>query len=326
MRILVTGASGFLGSRIVRLIAEAGDTPIAFSRYSDTASFPTGTVVLQGDIRNRETVLQSANEAAAIIHVAAKVGDWGSAKDFFDTNVEGTQNIIDACRENGIKKLVYCSTPSVVFSGTPIRNGAESLPYAGRSISGYQRTKMEAEKRVLAANQPGTLMTTALRPHAIWGPDERHSIPRILTAARRGILKIVGDGTNRISMTHVQDAAIAHLKALDSDHVGGKAYFVNDSQPVKLWDWYAKLLEGVGLPIPTSKISFTRAYRLAGILEFAHRCLPFLGAPRLTRYTACLLAKDHFFDTRQAQNDFGFCPEIDPDDGMAELIDSLRPQ
>ena len=109
---------------------------------------------------------------------------------------------------------MFTSSPSVVFGGHDIAGGDESLPYPRRYLAHYPRTKAEAERLVLAANGPD-LATVALRPHLVWGPGDNHLIPRLLARARSGRLRIVGDGTNRVDVTYVDNAAAAHLLAAD---------------------------------------------------------------------------------------------------------------
>lgn len=324
MRIMVTGATGFLGSHIVRQLVDRGDTVVALVRNPKKANNNLNAAIAYGDITNLESLRLACRDVDAVIHSAAKVGTWGSYRSFYRANVEGTQNVIDACLAASVKKLVFTSTPSVTFDGGHIRNGNETLPYASRYLNAYQKTKSISEQLVLATNNECGLMTTSLRPHVIWGAGDNHSIPRFLDAARNGKLKIVGDGQNRISMIHVENAAAAHLRALDSKNVGGKAYFVNEPESVNLWDWYARILSELKFKPVTKKISFESAYRLGALLEWTHRAIPFLGEPRLTRFVAAVLAKDHYFCADQATTDFGFRIELSREEGMVALIASLK--
>src|SRR5262249_54032330 len=155
--------------------------------------------------------------------------------EYHAANVVGTQNVLAACREHGVGRLVFTSSPSVVIGDHAVEGGDESLPYPRRYLAHYPRTKAEAERLVLAANRPG-LATVALRPPIIWGPGDHHLIPRLLARARAGKLRQVGDGSNRVDVTYIDNAAAAHLRAADrlapGSPVAGRAYFVSQGEPV----------------------------------------------------------------------------------------------
>src|SRR5207237_4860169 len=139
----------------------------------------------------------------------------------------------------GVPRLVFTSSPSVCFDGRDHVNASNDLPYAKRFLAAYPETKARAEKLVLAANGARGLATVALRPHLVFGPGDPHLIPRLLDRARRGRLLAVGDRKNRISLTYVDNAAHAHVDACDRLEPGaahaGRAYFIAQTEPVRLW-------------------------------------------------------------------------------------------
>lgn len=326
MKVVVTGGGGFLGSYIVKKLAEEGHAVTSFSRGDYPALRALGVRTLSGDLADPRAVDAACAGADVVYHVASKVGAWGAYAPYYEANVRGTENVLDACVRHGVERLVYTSSPSVVFGTDDIRDGDESLPYPATFSSAYQRTKAEAEQRVLAANGKGGLVTTALRVHAVWGVGDNHLFPRIVALAEQGALRVVGDGRNRMSLTHVHNAARAHLQAAAADpaRVGGKAYFINDPEPVVFWAWLNGVLERLGLSPARKKTPYLVAYALGQSLEAAHTAVPSLGEPRVTRYMASLLAKDHFFDTGRARRDFGFEPEITPREGVEELVAHYR--
>jgi nucleoside-diphosphate-sugar epimerase len=326
MRTLVTGGNGFLGRHLVSALRARGDQVVVLARRAAPDLAAEGVQVCIGDLTDYRSLREACDGAELVLHAASHVGAWGAARDFHAVNVEGTRNVIRACRDAGARKLVYTSTPSVVFGATPIRNGNEDLPYPKQYLSDYQRTKAQAEREVLAAHGEGRLATTALRPHAIWGAGDRHLLPRLIAAAGQGRLKIVGDGSNCLSMTHVRNAARAHLQAAGSDRTGGKAYFVNDPQPVNLWSWVNQIVTALGLPPAERRIPYRTAYALGAVLEVAYRGLGLRGEPMVTRYVASLLATEHTFDIANAVRDFGYAPEVGPVEGTVELIEYFRQQ
>src|SRR5581483_2463045 len=175
-----------------------------------------------------------------------------------------------------VRRLVFTSSPSVVGGGHAIEGGDESLPYPRHYLAHYPRTKAEAERLVLAANGPD-LATVALRPHLIWGPGDNHLIPRLLARAKAGRLRQVGDGTNRVDVTYIDNAAAAHVLAADRLGPGspapGKAYFITNGEPVALWPFVNRVVALAGLPPVTKRIPAGVAYAAGAVLEAAYRLL-----------------------------------------------------
>ncbi len=167
-----------------------------------------------GDLRDTAAVDRACAGRDAVFHVAGVAGIWGPWQHFYGINTLGTRNIIAACQHHGVPKLIYTSSPSVTFDGGDQSGIDESAPYPSRWLCHYQHTKALAEQDVIAANGPA-LATCSLRPHLIWGPRDRHLIPRLLARARARQLRRVGDGSNLIDMVYVTNAAQAHLLAAD---------------------------------------------------------------------------------------------------------------
>ena len=200
MRSLVTGANGFLGSYIVEQLREHGYEVVAMTRRRDDRLSALDVETVHADVRDFESCQHVIREVDVVFHAAAVSGIWGSWKHYHGTNTIGTRNVVEACIQNKIPKLVYTSSPSVVFDGQHQMNGNESLPYPRKWLCHYPHSKALAEQHVLDANDFSGLMTCALRPHLIWGPRDSQLIPRLLQRAREGKLKRVGDGTNQIDM------------------------------------------------------------------------------------------------------------------------------
>lgn len=326
MKILVTGGAGFIGRRIVRRLLEQGHEIQVLGRSTrprdDAIRFVTTDL-------SRETIPAKVCEGVdAIFHVAAKAGVWGSASSYHAANVLATRRVIEACCEHGVRFLVHTSSPSVVFTGQPFRGESEAVSYGRNWLCHYARTKAIAEQEVLAANGRRGLKTIALRPHLVWGPEDPHLIPKALARARSGKLRIVGEGANRVDLTHVENAAHAHLLALDAlssgNHLGGKAYFISQEEPVALWPWLNDLLALLGEPPVTRKVSFKTAYATGFLLECVWRVLRLSSEPPMTRFVAVQLAEDHWFDVSAARRDLGYEPIVSMEDGLRETVAWLK--
>jgi nucleoside-diphosphate-sugar epimerase len=326
MKALVTGGGGFLGSAIVRMLHERGDEVTVLGRgvYPHVAA--DTKQMFQADIRLAPAIQRACEGMDVVFHVAALAGIWGKRTDFWSINVDGTRNVVDACRANGVPRLVYTSSPSVVFGKDDLCDVDESMPYPARYLALYPKTKAVAEQMVLAANS-ATLSTVALRPHLIFGPGDPHLLPRVIARARKGRLVQVGDGKNLVDITYIDDAANAHVKAADALSPGGRcsgrAYFISQGEPVSLWPWLNELLAAVGAPTVTRSISFRNAYRVGAVFETAYRAFRIVREPPMTRFLATQLAKSHYFDISSATGDFGYNPTISTAEGVGRLVATL---
>ncbi len=328
MHVLVTGGGGFLGRYIVEQLLGRGDRVGSFSRQRYPALEALGVECRQGDLRDPAAVREACRDVDTVFHVAALPGIWGPRELFFDINAEGTRNVITACQAEGVTRLIYTSSPSVVHDGQPHENADESLPYPQTYRAHYPHSKAVAEQAVLAANQPGHLLTVALRPHLIWGPRDNHLIPRLIARAKTGRLRRVGSGRNLISVTYVENAAVAHLQAasalVDGSPVGGQAYFINDPEPVNLWNWVNDLLGRAGLPPVTKSISATTARSVGRLLEWVYGGLRLEGEPPMTRFLAAELSEHHYYSIDRAEEDFGYEPLVSMDEGLRRTEPDLR--
>jgi nucleoside-diphosphate-sugar epimerase len=327
MKAVVTGGGGFLGGAIVRLARRRAWSVQSFTRTAYPWLDELGVEQVFGDLSDPAAVETALTGADIVFHVAAKAGVWGRYDDYFETNVTGTENVLAACRKLGIRKLVYTSTPSVVHGGGDLEGADESAPYPKHFEAAYPETKAIAEKAVIAANGP-ELATVSLRPHLIWGPGDPHLIPRVITRARQGKLRRVGNRPVMVDVTYIDNAAEAHMNAADRLDIGspaaGKSYFITNGKPVELWEFLNKVLAEAGLPPVTKSVSVWKA-RLAGrLLEWVYRAFRLPGEPAMTRYVASQLATSHWYDISAARRDLGYDPHISLAEGLKRLGEHLR--
>ena len=320
---LVTGGGGFLGQYIVEQLIARGDAVRSLSRMRYRALEELGVEHIQGDIRDLNAVQTACEGVDIVFHTAGVAGIWGPWERYHSINAVGALNVLLAAKQQAVPRFVYSSSPSVTFDGTDQCNIDESAPYPKTWLCHYPHTKAIAEQEVLAANSE-SFRTCALRPHLIWGPRDQHLIPRLLDRARKGKLRIVGDGSNLVDMVYVENAAEAHLLASDAmanpdRNVGGKAYFISQGEPVNCWDWINEILQLAGIDAIRKKIPFRVAWHVGHAMEFAYRAMRKTDEPRMTRFLAAQLATSHYFDISAARNDFGYAPRISTKEGMQRL-------
>lgn len=335
--VFITGASGFIGGKLAERLLASGREVRVLARRPLPELEKLGAQIISGDLDDTAALTRGMAGVGTVFHVAGRVGVWGPDEDFFRVNFGGTGNVITACHAAGVPRLVYTSSPSVVFNGGNLAGVDESAPLCTAAPCAYPTSKAAAERLVTTAND-ATLATVSLRPHLVWGPGDKNIIPRVLKLARAGRLKIIGPGRNLVDCTHITNVVDAHLlaeealarchvisdKPLPAPDVRGKAYFITNGEPVVLWDWINDLLRGLGEKPVEKHVSLGTAYRAAGLLEFLWRVLPLKGEPPTTRFVVKELATDHWFKLDAASRDLGYAPRVTMAAGTTELIAHYR--
>ncbi|MBZ5859384.1 NAD-dependent epimerase/dehydratase family protein [Flavihumibacter profundi] len=323
MKLFVTGGGGFLGLAIVRQLCAKGHEVVTFSRGNYPELDQMGVTHFQGHISEYAVLKQAMMGCEAVFHVAAKTGIWGKYKDFYLANVTGTENVLKACRELAIRNLIFTSSPSVVYDGKDSEGHNESLPYPPKYDAWYPKTKAMAEKLVIAANDP-FLKTVSLRPHLIWGPEDRHFLPRLFKKSQAGKLRILGSSQNLVDCIYIDNAAKAHLQAFDQllrdpAPVEGKTYFISQGAPIPIAELINQLLASGGIP-PVTKHLSPRIARFAGrFLETAYRIFGISAEPAITLFLAQQLSTSHWYDISAARQDFGYEVVVSLEQGMERL-------
>ncbi len=325
-QVLVTGGGGFLGYAVCRRLLSRADRVTSFSRRRYAELDELGVSQIEGDIRNPDAVAAACRGADLVIHTAAKAGVWGPYGQYFAVNVTGTRNVIDACRKNGIGRLIFTSSPSVVFDGADMAGVDESAPYPARYGAAYPETKAIAEKEVIAAGKRSDPMTVTLRPHLIWGPRDNHLVPRIVARAKR--LRRIGKGDNRVDTVYIDNAAAAHVLAADrlaeAPHLSGNVYFISQGEPIEVWEMVDRILMAAGKGPVKSAVSYRSAWLAGWILEAAYRLFGLSGEPPMTRFVAKELSTAHWFDISAARQDLGYVPEVSTEEGLKRLAEWLQ--
>ena len=327
MKVLVTGGGGFLGNAIVKRLLKRGDHVRSFSRGDYPELRASGVDVQRGDLADKEAVMTAVEGCDAVFHVAAKPGIWGKYSEYHATNVTGTENIINASRKTGVSKLIYTSSPSVVYGGDSMEGVNESIPYPKSHPTHYLTTKARAESMVLSANSK-TISTVALRPHLIWGPGDPNFLPRLIERRKSGRLARIGKQPHLVDCIYIDNAADAHILALEHLHPGspvaGKAYFISQGDPIDIGELMDGILAAAGLDPIDRIVPEKLAYGAGFILELIYGILRLKGEPPMTRFVAKQLSTDHWFDISAARKDLGYKPAISISEGFKRLAESLK--
>lgn len=312
MKILVTGASGFIGGRFADFALTQGlDVRVNGRRAEGMQALRArGGEFVQGDLADPALARQLCRDVEAVVHCAGAVGVWGSYAHFYQANVGVTENLIDACVEQGVRRLVHLSSPSVYFDGQAhVGLKEEQLPR--RFSDHYGKTKYLAEQRVFAAQARG-LEVLALRPRFVTGAGDTSIFPRLINMQRKGRLAIIGNGRNRVDFTSVDNLNAALLSALQASGPAlGQVYNISNGEPVLLWEAVNYVLQRLDLPPLSRHLPYPLAYGAAALNEGLCRLLPGRPEPGLFRLGVAVMAKDFSLDISRARHYLDYQPRVD---------------
>ncbi|MCW7753329.1 NAD-dependent epimerase/dehydratase family protein [Desulfobotulus sp. H1] len=322
---LVTGGNGFLGSAITRKLLDTGwNVRILARGQTGIPGKKENLSWIQADIRDKEQVMQAVKGVETVFHTAALAGVWGPEENYRSINVEGTENVLTACRSEGCR-LIHSSSPSVIFDGSDMEGVGAGHPYPETYGAAYPKTKAEAEKNVSKAAGEG-LSCIILRPHLIWGPGDNHLVPRILARSKK--LARIGSRNPLIDTVYIDNAAHAHILADTAlaarPELSGKIYFVSDKDPVPLWDMVDAILAAGGKPPVSRQVPLKLARGLAIFLEKFYTFFHLPGEPMLTDFTVKELSTAHWFDIEDLCRDTGYAPLVSRKEGLNQLEHYLK--
>lgn len=317
MKALVTGATGFLGGALTRRLKSMKWDVTALGRNAIKLDEleAIGVKAEQVDLKDKSGLMETFKDQEVIFHCAAFPSPWGSYEKFYQANVIGTRNVVEACKANKVKRLVYVSTPSLYFDYGSRMNVKETDPLP-EPVSNYSATKILAEEEVDKAFANG-LATITIRPRGIFGPMDTVISPRLIPRLRSGRLPIVGDGKNVVDLTYIENVVDALLLCAESStNTLGKKYNISNGEPIELWTWLEKICQELGFPNPKIKISAPVAYVIATALEGLYTLIPTQPEPPLTRMAVNMISNSTTLDLSAAKNELGYQPKISMDEGF----------
>lgn len=283
-----------------------------------------------GDLCSNEDLGNCLRNIDAVIHCASPSPLSNSKKLFTLVNVEGTRNIVDLCKLNGVKNLILVSNASVVYSGYSIEGGSEDLPYAKKPLDFFICTKIEQEKMVLEADDPN-FNTVAIRPHGIFGPRDPHIIPTAVRLATAGKTKfIIGKGANKVDFTYVDNVVHSLVLAVEKLHMGaaikGKAFNVTNDEAILFWDFMTRMLTGLNYEAPRYHLPYYLMYFLALLIQvFVFLLSPFKTLrPSLTPTTVALAGTHHYYSCDRAKEELGYEAKVSMDAAIEETLESFQ--
>lgn len=321
MKTLVTGATGFVGGALARRlhgmgwnVTALGRNPAKLDQLEEEGIHP-----LRADISKKDELTDSFLNLDLVFHCAALPSPWGNFEKFYQSNVIGTRNVVQACLENKVKRLVYVSTPSLYFDyGSRI--GVKENDPLPEPISSYAHTKLLAEEEIDKGFAQG-LAVVSIRPRALFGEGDTVIFPRLIPRLRSGRLPILGDGENVVDLTYIENVVDALLLCAESPaSTLGKKYNITNDEPVKIWKLIERICDELGYRHPSRKISYKTANAAASMLELFYSLIPFSPEPPLTRLSVSMMANSTTLDISAAKNELGYQPKISVEEGVQRFL------
>ncbi len=318
-RVLVTGASGFLGPYVLRELHAHGHHVVAAGRDARkvNAALTQGATAFIGDLSSLET---ASLEVDAVVHGAALSSPWGRWRDFKRANVDGTASVIEFARRNGVRRVVFVSSPSVYAAPRDRLGITEDQVDPGNRLNHYIRSKIAAEallQRAHAAGDIGELVI--VRPRGLVGVEDPSLVPRLLKINSRVGIPLFHGGTNLVDLTAVENVALALRLALGSERADGRVYNITNGEPREFGALVAGLFALMGVKPKYLRLNRPLVYGAAALLETLY--LPFQGKsePPLTRYTLSTIAFSQTLDITRARAELGYRPVVSLDDALERV-------
>lgn len=325
---LVTGATGLLGSHIAEQLRRRGATVRALCRSgSDTRFLRSINVeVVGGDLTQPEALRRACAGVDTVYHAAARVGDWGPWEDFVRVSIDGTRHLLEAAIAAKARRFLHISSISVYGHS----NGAgkvfdESTPL-GVNVhrwSYYTRAKVMAEEVVWQAQRDRKIEVTVIRPSWLYGPRDRATVGRLIDSIRRGKIKIIGDGTNRLNVVHAGNVAEGAILAANSERAIGEAYNCSHDGVLLQRDYFNMIARTIGAPDIKASVPYGVAYNAAFVMECFGHLFRTKRAPLATRYAIWLMGRRCFFECHKIKEQLGWTSSVAYAEGIPAAVNDF---
>ena len=318
MNILVTGATGFLGSRLCEVLSKANYTMTATGRNARRGAqlANKNTVFIAGDLTDRAFTDTICRNAKAIIHCAALPTVWASYQDFYQANVLAVSNLIASANKHQIRQFIHVSTPSIYIGGAIKEQIKETMPLPRRFINTYAHTKKLAEDLLL---DPSCceFHPTIIRPQGIFGPRDQTIVPRLLATHDQGGIPLIRGGQHLIDLTYIDNVCDALLLCLRKKmNTEARIYNITNGEPVVFLDFLNKLFSSIQHPLRCNARAYFMLQLIARAYETTYKLFKIKEEPRITRYTLSILSESRTLDISAAKEELGYQPKISLDEGV----------
>ncbi len=324
MKVLVTGAAGFLGGHLVDMLVERGDDVRALVRPVEDASHLqtlSDVEIVHGDMTDQASLKRAVQGVERVYHTAAKTGPWGPEDIYRATNVQGLADLIHAAMDAGVERIVH--TSSITVYGHHVRGiVTEDDPYHTED-NPYSRSKIAGEKLIADLVKDDGVPVVIVRPGWIYGPRDTASFGRFVGLVETGKSFLIGSGKNIVPLVYVRDVAQGLIKAGEVGEAAiGQVYTIADDQRVTQADYLNTIADYLGVPHPSLRLPYLPLYAGARAAELAWAAAGQRNAspPPVTTYGITLLGGNQIFSIDKARSMLGYVPQYDLARGVAEGV------
>jgi nucleoside-diphosphate-sugar epimerase len=322
MTVLVTGASGFLGSHLVEVLLARGEQPRVLVRPDDDGSALDSRKVdvRRGDVVDRAAVRAAMRGVDRVVHCAALTGPWGPEAEYERTNVRGLETMVRGALAAGARRFVHVS--SITVHGNDVGGEVDESAPLREESNPYSRSKVAGERLLERMIREDGAPVTVVRPGWIYGPRDTASFARLAQMIDKRQMIMVGSGENHLPLIYVRDAAQGVILASEGPQAVGRAYLLVNDELVTQRQFITVLAAELGAPPPARRIPYRLALTLAGLAEDVGRLTG--RRPPVMRYGMQLLGGENRFVIRRARDDLGFSPQVNLVEGIRRSVEWYR--
>jgi len=321
-KVLVTGATGFLGGHLTQRLNALGYDVYAVGRNLEQGVelSKQGIRFIPASFEDRNAMLKACKDKDYVFHCGALSSNWGKHSDYYNSNVVGTKNIIEGCEQNNVKRLIHVSTPSIYFCFNEGLNVTEDTAFPRKMVNDYALTKYLGEQEIDKAFTKGLPVIT-IRPRAIFGEGDNALMPRLIRVNQTGGIPLFNGGRCIIDITYVENVVDSLLLCMNTgcENLGQK-YNITNGEPMALIEILDKVFKGLGVPFNKRNLPYVPLLRLAGVLEWTHRYFLKYKEPVLTKYSVSVLAKSQTLNIDKAKKELGYIPSVSVEEGIERYI------
>lgn len=319
MNILITGASGFIGSRIAQALGANSHHQLILTGRKRPATYSLPYTFIAADLTQEKETLELTKGVDVVIHCAGLAGTWGDYQEYYLANVLSTENLLKSSQKNGVKRFINISSPSIYFDYKDQFNLREGdLP--PQFSNAYAQTKYEGEVLTQKYHSEN-LWTVSLRPRSVIGAGDNNVLPRLIHYNEQGQLKIIGKGLHLVDITTIGNLLQAVELCLQAPQGAmGTTYNISNGQPELFWNFVDSLLSHFGTIAPRRRIPYALAMGLAQINQILCRLMRVKKEPTLLPLTVGIMAYSMTMDISHAREHLGYRPRYSTADGIEEFV------
>ena len=322
-KVLVTGATGFLGKYLIEELLNNDYEVVAQGRKENVLSDIKEKYNAQILKCSLDEIKNVELKVDYVIHAAALSTVWGKWEDFYNSNVVGTENVIDFCKKNNVKRLVYVSSPSIYSAKCDRLNIKEEDFDKNNELNYYIKSKILAEN-LINSIEDDKLEKVIIRPRGLFGIGDTSIIPRLINANRKIGIPLFNDGKNIVDITCVENVALALRLAIESKNAVGRTYNITNGEPREFKNILEELFKQINEPPKYLKINLNLMYGVSSVIEFIYKLFHIYKEPMITKYNICTLGYSQTLNIEKAKKDLNYIPKMTLSEGIKKYAEDYK--